>query len=90
MTRFRGCAVERGEVSLPVRTCFSTRSSSILCGWAGWDPESDRDAWRQAGGGLSHRTWVGTRVKNAVRCVKELDIEVLDVVFGPLRRPGGA
>ena len=27
---------------------------------------------------------VGTRIKNAVRCVKELDIEVLDVVFGPL------
>lgn len=27
---------------------------------------------------------VGNRIKNAVRCVKELDIEVLDVVFGPL------
>ncbi|HET6408882.1 MAG TPA: cell division protein FtsA [Chthoniobacteraceae bacterium] len=27
---------------------------------------------------------VGTRIKNSVRCVKELDIEVLDVVFNPL------
>lgn len=27
---------------------------------------------------------VGNRIKNSVRCVKELDIEVLDVVFNPL------
>jgi cell division protein FtsA len=27
---------------------------------------------------------VGTRIKNSVRCVKELDIEVEDVVFAPL------
>lgn len=27
---------------------------------------------------------VGTRIKNSIRCVKELDIEVEDVVFGPL------
>lgn len=27
---------------------------------------------------------IGNRVKNTVRCVKELDIEVLDVVFNPL------
>jgi cell division protein FtsA len=27
---------------------------------------------------------IGTRIKNSVRCVKELDIEVLDVVFTPL------
>lgn len=27
---------------------------------------------------------VGNRIKNAIRCVKELDIEVLDVVFNPL------
>jgi cell division protein FtsA len=27
---------------------------------------------------------VGNRIKNSVRCVKELDIEVEDVVFGPL------
>ncbi|HEY2343511.1 MAG TPA: cell division protein FtsA [Chthoniobacteraceae bacterium] len=27
---------------------------------------------------------VGTRIKNSIRCVKELDIEVLDVVFNPL------
>ena len=27
---------------------------------------------------------IGTRIKNSVRCVKELDIEVLDVVFMPI------
>ncbi len=27
---------------------------------------------------------IGNRIKNSVRCVKELDIEVLDVVFSPL------
>ena len=27
---------------------------------------------------------IGTRIKNSIRCVKELDIEVEDVVFGPL------
>src|SRR5215218_10016375 len=27
---------------------------------------------------------VGNRIKNSIRCVKELDIEVEDVVFGPL------
>jgi len=27
---------------------------------------------------------IGNRIKNSVRCVKELDIEVLDVVFNPL------
>src|SRR6266853_4790908 len=27
---------------------------------------------------------IGNRIKNAVRCVKELDIEVLDLVFNPL------
>ncbi len=27
---------------------------------------------------------IGNRIKNSVRCIKELDIEVLDVVFNPL------